>query len=247
MGFSKQEYWSGVPLPSPAYVLLGLFPFLNCWVLRVLYVFSILAFVKYVVGKYFLPLYSLFFNFFFCRAKVLNFSEILIYKLLLLWTVLLVSGLRTLCLALDSMISSNFFSKCFITLHLSSRFILSSCLYKVWDLDWDSLFSLLLQHHLLKTLSSTELLFHLCQKSVEHICVGFPEGSAGKDSACNEGDLGSIPGLGRSPGEGKGHPLQYSGLENSMNRIVHGAAKSLTWLKNWIDPLFLKLCLICSH
>ena len=44
-----------------------------------------------------------------------------------------------------------------------------------------------------------------------------PCGSAGKESDCSEGDLGSIPGLGRSPGEGKGYPLQYSGLENSMN------------------------------
>ena len=44
---------------------------------------------------------------------------------------------------------------------------------------------------------------------------GLPGGSAGKESACNFGDLGSIPGLGRSPGEGKGYPLQYSGLENS--------------------------------
>jgi len=47
--------------------------------------------------------------------------------------------------------------------------------------------------------------------------LGFPCGSAGKESACNVGDLGSIPGLGRSPGEGKGYPLQYSGLENSMH------------------------------
>ena len=47
--------------------------------------------------------------------------------------------------------------------------------------------------------------------------MGFPCGSAGKESACNVGDLGSIPGLGRSPGEGKGFPLQYSGLENSMD------------------------------
>ena len=46
---------------------------------------------------------------------------------------------------------------------------------------------------------------------------GFPGGSAGKESACKAGDLGSIPGLGRSPGEGKGYPLQYSGLENSMD------------------------------
>ena len=47
--------------------------------------------------------------------------------------------------------------------------------------------------------------------------LGFPCGSACKESACNAGDLGSIPGLGRSPGEGKGYPLQYSGLENSMD------------------------------
>ena len=55
---------------------------------------------------------------------------------------------------------------------------------------------------------------------------GFPCGSAGKQSTCNAGDLGSIPELGRSPGEGEGYPLQYSGLENSMDCIVHGVAKS---------------------
>ena len=49
-----------------------------------------------------------------------------------------------------------------------------------------------------------------------------------KESACNVGDLGSIPELGRSPGVGNGYPLQYSGLENSMDCIVHGAAKSWT-------------------
>ena len=47
--------------------------------------------------------------------------------------------------------------------------------------------------------------------------MGFPCGSAGKESACNAEDLGSIPGLGRSPGEGKGFPLQYSCLENSVD------------------------------
>ena len=62
--------------------------------------------------------------------------------------------------------------------------------------------------------------------------VGFPGGSAGKESACNAGDLGSIPGLGRSPGEGKGYPLQYSGLQNSMDCIVHRVAKSRTPLSN---------------
>ena len=49
------------------------------------------------------------------------------------------------------------------------------------------------------------------------VFLGFPCGSAGKESACNAGDLGLIPGLGDSPGEGKGHLLQYSGLENSMD------------------------------
>ena len=50
--------------------------------------------------------------------------------------------------------------------------------------------------------------------------------SAGKESAYDAEDLGSIPGLRRSPGEGKGYPLQYSGLENSMDYIVHGVIKS---------------------
>ena len=51
--------------------------------------------------------------------------------------------------------------------------------------------------------------------------MGFPCGSAGKESACNAGDLGSVPGLGRSPGEGKGYPLQYFGLENSKDDIIN--------------------------
>ena len=63
--------------------------------------------------------------------------------------------------------------------------------------------------------------------------AGFPCGSAGKESACNAGNLDSIPGLGRSSGEGKCYPLQYSGLENSMNCIVHGVAKSQTWLSDF--------------
>ena len=65
------------------------------------------------------------------------------------------------------------------------------------------------------------------------VFLGFPGGSDGKESACNAGDLGSIPGLGRSPGEGKGYPLQYSGLENSMDRIVHGVTKSRTRLSDF--------------
>ena len=57
---------------------------------------------------------------------------------------------------------------------------------------------------------------------------GFPGGSAGKETACNARDLGLTPGLGRCPGKGNSYPLQYSGLENSMDCIVHGAAKSWT-------------------
>ena len=62
---------------------------------------------------------------------------------------------------------------------------------------------------------------------------GFPCGSAGKESTCKVGDLCSIPGLGRSPGEGKSYPLQYSGLENSMDCIVYGVTKSQTWLSDF--------------
>ena len=60
------------------------------------------------------------------------------------------------------------------------------------------------------------------------VFLGFPSGSAGKESAHSMGDLGSISGLGRSPGVGKGCPLQYSGLEISMDCIVHVVAKSGT-------------------
>ena len=63
--------------------------------------------------------------------------------------------------------------------------------------------------------------------------MGFPCGSASKESACDAGDLGSIPRLGRSPGEVKGYLLQYSGLENSMDCIVHGVTKSWTQLSNF--------------
>ena len=61
--------------------------------------------------------------------------------------------------------------------------------------------------------------------------MGFPDGSDGKESACNAGDPGSVPEWGRYPGEGNGNPLQYSCLENSMDRgtwwaTVHGVAKS---------------------
>ena len=80
------------------------------------------------------------------------------------------------------------------------------------------------------------LLFHL---------KGFLCDSAGKESTCNVGHLGSIPELGRSPGEGEGYPLQYPGLENSMDytvhtvHTVHGVAKSRTWLSDFHFHLFI--------
>ena len=55
-----------------------------------------------------------------------------------------------------------------------------------------------------------------------HMFASFSESSTGKESTCNVGDVGSIPGLGRYPGEGKGYPLQYSNLENSIDYTVHG-------------------------
>ena len=65
------------------------------------------------------------------------------------------------------------------------------------------------------------------------VFLGFPGGSSGKETACNVGDLGLIPGLGRYHAEGKGDPLQYSGLENSKDCIVHGVAKSQAQLNDF--------------
>ena len=77
--------------------------------------------------------------------------------------------------------------------------------------------------------------------------VGFPGGSEVKASARNAGDLGSIPGSGRSPGEGNGNPLQYSCLENPMDggtwwATVHGVAKSRTRLSNFTHSLMAIVC-----
>ena len=77
-----------------------------------------------------------------------------------------------------------------------------------------------------------------CEQRRGGLCIlpmpwDFPHSSVGKESACNAGDLGSIPALLRSPGEGKGYPLQYSGLENFMDCIVHGIAKNWTRLSNF--------------
>ena len=93
----------------------------------------------------------------------------------------------------------------------------------------DQLFTLLL-------LVSTPSKYHIL---LIHSTGGFSDSSSGKESACNSGDPSSIPGLGRSPGGGNGNPLQYSGLENPMDRgswqvIVHRVVKSQTGLK-WFN------------
>ena len=80
--------------------------------------------------------------------------------------------------------------------------------------------------------SQMELLWSQLFVDMDSPSLCFPCGSAVKESACNVGDLGSIPGLGRSPGGGKGYSLHYSGLENSMDCIVHGVEKSWTQLSD---------------
>ena len=79
-----------------------------------------------------------------------------------------------------------------------------------------------------------------------HCLLGFPGGSAGKEPACNVGDLGSIPGLGRSLGGGKGYPLQYSGQENSMDCKVHVFTESQTRLSDFHFPVFKLLTYITN-
>ena len=76
--------------------------------------------------------------------------------------------------------------------------------------------------------------------------LSFSGGSAGKESACSVGDLGSIPGLGRSPGEENGYPLQYSDLENSMDCRVHGVAKSWTRLSDLHFSVYFMFPLHCE-
>ena len=75
------------------------------------------------------------------------------------------------------------------------------------------------------------------KKEIKFDILGFPGGSNGEESACNVGDLGSIPPSGRSPGEGNGYPLQYSCLESPIDRgawwaTVHGVSKNQIWLSN---------------
>ena len=82
---------------------------------------------------------------------------------------------------------------------------------------------------------ATELNWTLCSLTayISHCIKSISCGSAGKESTCSMGDLVSVPGLGRFPGERNGYPLQYCGLENSIDCIVHGVTKSWTWLSEF--------------
>ena len=83
----------------------------------------------------------------------------------------------------------------------------------------------------------------MLKKYLVRLCLCFPCGLAGKESTCNAGDLGSIPGLGIAPGEGKGYPLQYSGLENSMDResdTTERLSQALSILYNNLENYVLK-------
>ena len=81
--------------------------------------------------------------------------------------------------------------------------------------------------HLYINIKTLKVLLCLCYLLTYFLNFGFPGTSGGKESTCNAGDLGSIPGLGRTRAEGKGYPLQYSGLENSMDCIIHGVSREL--------------------
>ena len=84
---------------------------------------------------------------------------------------------------------------------------------------------------------------HLDRRALYLIGWSFPHSSVSKESSCNAGNPGSIPGSGRSPGEGNGNPLQYSCLENSINRgawqaTVHGVTMNWTWLNDYLFTSF---------
>ena len=103
--------------------------------------------------------------------------------------------------------------------------------------SWDSLVAQLVKNPPAMTENWARSLSwedHLEEGKATHSSIlGLPCGSTGKESICNVGDLSSISGLGRSPGEGKGYPLQYSGLENPHGQRSHGVTKSRTRLSDF--------------
>ena len=113
-----------------------------------------------------------------------------------------------------------------------SIFLLSIPAQKIWGGGGGGH---LLKHGFLGLLHKCLQCYRRCRRDrlPTPVFLGLSCGSAGKESICNVGDLGSIPGLGRSPRGGKGYPFQYSGLENSMDCIAHGIAKSWTRLSDF--------------
>ena len=126
----------------------------------------------------------------------------------------MVMNLLSFCLSDNGLLSPSFL-----------KYIFSGC----WILNWKLCFFCALQtyHYIVTFIIFVENLavsLILALLKYDRLNKGFPCGSADKESACNVGDMGSFPRLGRSPGEGNDHTLQYSGLENSMDCIVHGVA-----------------------
>ena len=140
-----------------------------------------------------------------------------------------------------------FFSKSFIASSLTFRSLIHFEFIFVYGVRKCSHFIILhvavqfSQHHLLKSFIES-IPFTIATKRIKYLGINLPKETNGKASAYNVGDLGSIPGLGRSPGEGNGNPLQYSCLENPMEGgpgrlLVHGVAKSQTRLSNFTSLL----------
>ena len=122
-------------------------------------------------------------------------------------------------------ITTSHYASLFFYCQHSNPSILQSLFYNI-------LLATILSHSI-KSLQSSPVVLSLLLLNDSHWPCGLPLWLSCKESICNVGYLGSIPGLGRSIGEGKGYPLQYSGLENSMDCIVHGFAKSWTRLSNF--------------
>ena len=127
---------------------------------------------------------------------------------------------------------------------LNKRLILA-IIDSLFESMWASLVAQLLKNS--PAMQETPLWFLYREDPLERdrlptlVFLGFPCGSAGKESACNTGDLGSIPGVRRAPREEKGYPFRYSGLENSMDCTVHGVAKSQTRLSDFHFPFLSEL------
>ena len=134
-----------------------------------------------------------------------------------------------------------FFRMCILLCFRWKILQISKCNWSILSFIYLShLFTFYLHYlcHLFKTLTDFFLLDDLSINissilKPPTITAGFLCSSASKESACNEGGLGLIPGLGRPPGEGRGYPLQYSSLESSMDCLAHGVAKSWTQLSDF--------------